>query len=156
MSSSSRPYVVQCLDCGAHKTVQKGNHHPWCACGSDRFDWTRPVSDPDAPEAAAQAEAWQEWLARAMVLADNVAHAASKGAAAQDEVVGARNVLAAHLEAAPSIAAAGELQVAVHSTEFVAARGHWKMVVWAEREVPVGTPLTARGVTRAAPAPREG
>lgn len=29
----------RCLDCGSWPFVKKGNHHPWCGCGSDRFDW---------------------------------------------------------------------------------------------------------------------
>lgn len=29
-----------CSWCCRLKIVQVGNHHPWCACGSDQFYWT--------------------------------------------------------------------------------------------------------------------
>jgi hypothetical protein len=32
-------YVVDCNYCGAEQRIERGNHHPWCACGSDDFDW---------------------------------------------------------------------------------------------------------------------
>jgi hypothetical protein len=34
-----RDYFVNCKHCGKEKLIQRGNHHPWCACGSDEFDW---------------------------------------------------------------------------------------------------------------------
>jgi orotidine-5'-phosphate decarboxylase len=32
--------VYRCNDCSCLNIVVKGNHHPWCSCGSDDFDWT--------------------------------------------------------------------------------------------------------------------
>jgi len=32
-------YFVNCTNCGEEKKVEQGNHHPWCFCGSDSFDW---------------------------------------------------------------------------------------------------------------------
>lgn len=42
------PRYVMCMDCGRWKLLQKGNHHPWCVCGSDIFDWARELDyDPE-------------------------------------------------------------------------------------------------------------
>lgn len=30
---------VMCNECASWKEVAKGNHHPWCGCGSDNFRW---------------------------------------------------------------------------------------------------------------------
>lgn len=32
-------YFVDCNYCGIENKIQIGNHHPWCPCGSDSFDW---------------------------------------------------------------------------------------------------------------------
>ena len=32
-------YYVNCTNCGEEKKIERGNHHPWCFCGSDSFDW---------------------------------------------------------------------------------------------------------------------
>jgi hypothetical protein len=32
-------YFVNCCFCGEEKRIKLGNHHPWCCCGSDSFDW---------------------------------------------------------------------------------------------------------------------
>jgi hypothetical protein len=32
-------YFVNCTNCGEEKKIERGNHHPWCFCGSDSFDW---------------------------------------------------------------------------------------------------------------------
>jgi hypothetical protein len=46
-----RDYFVNCKHCGKEKLIQRGNHHPWCACGSDEFDWgnqrlAQPAQEP--------------------------------------------------------------------------------------------------------------
>lgn len=30
---------VMCMGCGSWKKLVPGNHHPWCGCGSDVFNW---------------------------------------------------------------------------------------------------------------------
>ncbi len=44
------------LWCGRWTICEKGNHHPWCSCGYDQFDWSGPYQDITR-EAA-------EWLIR--------------------------------------------------------------------------------------------
>ena len=46
-----RDYFVNCKHCGKEKLIQRGNHHPWCACLSDEFDWdnqrlAQPAQEP--------------------------------------------------------------------------------------------------------------
>lgn len=33
-------YIHRCSWCGKLSTSMVGNHHPYCACGSDEFDWS--------------------------------------------------------------------------------------------------------------------
>lgn len=30
---------VQCMACCTWKKIEPGNHHPWCGCGCDIFQW---------------------------------------------------------------------------------------------------------------------
>lgn len=39
-------YLVNCTSCGEEKKVERGNHHPWCFCGSDSFDWGNSREQP--------------------------------------------------------------------------------------------------------------
>jgi orotidine-5'-phosphate decarboxylase len=43
--------LYPCPACGKHTIVQKGNHHPWCSCGYDQFDWARGHQDITRAEA---------------------------------------------------------------------------------------------------------
>ena len=52
-------FFYTCNHCGAEKLVQSGNHHPWCACGSDNFDWcngrpAHPSQEPVCPDCKAK------------------------------------------------------------------------------------------------------
>jgi len=62
-------YFVNCTNCGEEKKVQRGNHHPWCFCGSDSFDWgnsrDEQQAQPFQPAQPAQPSSVQEpvaWL----------------------------------------------------------------------------------------------
>ena len=58
-----RDFFYTCNHCGAEKLVQNGNHHPWCACGSDNFDWgnERPAHPAQEPVAWVWNPATQAW-----------------------------------------------------------------------------------------------
>jgi hypothetical protein len=43
--------VYRCLACAKWKIVEKGNHHPWCGCGYDQFDWAEGHTDLTLEEA---------------------------------------------------------------------------------------------------------
>lgn len=79
---------VMCNDCGSWKKLQEGNHHPWCACGSDNFRWederdhhpeAAPAEQPAARKSALfelrERTAAQRWTDEALL-----ALAKSKGA----------------------------------------------------------------------------
>ena len=49
IASTEPDRFAQCSDCGSWKKMIPGNHHPWCSCGSDRFDWGNELPyDPEA------------------------------------------------------------------------------------------------------------
>lgn len=43
--------VYRCLGCSKWNVVEKGNHHPWCSCGYDQFDWADGYEDLTLEEA---------------------------------------------------------------------------------------------------------
>lgn len=78
-----RDFFYTCNHCGEETLVQSGNHHPWCACGSDNFDWgnERPAHPAQEPE--------REALKLALEFVESV-HAGEWGSATnRDELVAA-------------------------------------------------------------------
>lgn len=48
--------VYGCLSCCKWTIVENGNHHPWCSCGYDQFDWASGYTDLTKEEAGKIAE----------------------------------------------------------------------------------------------------
>jgi hypothetical protein len=51
-------YFVNCTHCGAEKKIEMGNHHPWCFCGSDSFDWANSRDDLEPATPVQEPVAW--------------------------------------------------------------------------------------------------
>lgn len=51
--------VYPCSDCCKAVKVMNGNHHPWCSCGSDEFDWSEGVHNLTEAEANEVMKVWE-------------------------------------------------------------------------------------------------
>ena len=89
-----RDFFYTCNHCGEETLVQSGNHHPWCACGSDDFDWgnerpAHPAKKAMAADKLQEPVTGREALKLALEFVESV-HAGEWGSATnRDELVAA-------------------------------------------------------------------